>query len=60
VRAEIVTDFPANPAAVWAHLVQRFECETVPGDHLGMIASHPQDLAAVITKYLNEASGTKC
>jgi acetoacetyl-CoA synthetase len=60
VRAQVVTDFPANPAAVWSHLVQRFECETVPGDHLGMIASHPEVLAAVITKYLNEASGTKC
>ncbi len=60
VRAQILTDFPANPTAVWSHLVQRFDCETVPGDHLGMIASHPEDLAAVISRQLNEATGTKC
>ena len=60
VRAEIVSDFPANPTAVWSHLVQRFECETVPGDHLGMIASHPEELAAVISRYLKEATTSKC
>jgi acetoacetyl-CoA synthetase len=59
VRAQIVTDFPSNPAAVWSHLVERFECETVPGDHLGMIASHPEELAAVISRYLAEATASK-
>lgn len=54
VRAKIVTDFPANPAAVWGGLAKQFEVETVPGDHLGMIAAHPEVLAAVITRYLNE------
>jgi acetoacetyl-CoA synthetase len=59
VRAQIVTDFPANPVAVWSHLFQRFECETVPGDHLGMIASHPEALAATISRHLQEATGSE-
>jgi acetoacetyl-CoA synthetase len=54
VRAETVTDFPADPIAVWAGLAKEFESETVPGDHLGMIASHPETLAAVISRYLKD------
>ena len=54
VRAETVTDFPANPVAIWADLAKQFEVETVPGDHLGMIATYPEALAAVISRYLNE------
>jgi acetoacetyl-CoA synthetase len=54
VRAETVTDFPADPAAIWADLTKQFEVETVPGDHLGMIATYPEALAAVISRYLNE------
>jgi len=54
VRAEVVTDFPAEPVAVWAHLAKVFECETVPGDHLGMIATYPEKLASVISRHLNQ------
>jgi acetoacetyl-CoA synthetase len=54
VRAETVTDFPADPIAVWAGLAKEFESETVPGDHLGMIASHPETLAAAISRYLKD------
>ena len=54
VRAETVTDFPADPVAIWADLAKQFEVETVPGDHLGMIATYPEALAAVISRYLNE------
>jgi acetoacetyl-CoA synthetase len=54
VRAETVTDFPADPVAIWTRLTKRFEIETVPGDHLGMIATYPEALAAVISRYLNE------
>ena len=59
IRAEIVTDFPANPVAVWAELAKQFESETVPGDHLGMIATYPGELASVITRYLAEANSHK-
>jgi acetoacetyl-CoA synthetase len=57
VRAGTVTDFPADPVAVWADLTKQFECETVSGDHLGMIATYPEILASVISRYLNE---TRC
>jgi acetoacetyl-CoA synthetase len=59
IRAEIVTDFPANPVAVWSGLTKQFESETVPGDHLGMIATYPGELASVITRYLAEANSQK-
>jgi len=55
VRAEISSGFPADAAAVWAPLVKDIEVTTVPGDHLGMIATHYESLAAVLSRYLVEA-----
>jgi hypothetical protein len=54
VRAAIPSGFPKNAAAVWEPLVDNIEVETVPGDHLGMIASHYEALAAVLSRYLRE------
>jgi acetoacetyl-CoA synthetase len=55
VRAEISNGFPADAAAVWAPLAPKIEVATVPGDHLGMIATHYESLAAVLSRYLTEA-----
>jgi thioesterase domain-containing protein/acyl carrier protein len=55
VRAAIPTDFPADPSAVWAHLAGKFEVETVPGDHLGIMTTHYEQLAAAISRYSTEA-----
>lgn len=55
VRAEISSTFPDDAAAVWASLAKEFAVETVPGDHLGMIATHYKSLALVLSKYLTEA-----
>jgi len=55
VRAEIPTDFPADPMAVWAHLANKFEVETVPGDHLGIMSTHYEKLACAISRYVDEA-----
>lgn len=55
VKAEVSTYFPNDPVAVWSHLAEKFEVETVPGDHLGMIAMHCQELSSVLSKYLQEA-----
>jgi len=55
IRAAIPTDFPADPAAVWAHLANQFEVETVPGDHLGIMSAHYEKLAAAISRYVVEA-----
>jgi acetoacetyl-CoA synthetase len=57
VRAATPTDFPADPTAVWSHLANEFEVETVPGDHLGIMSTHYDKLAAVISRYVQEAFG---
>ena len=41
--------------AVWARLAEEFEVESVPGDHLGIIATHFENLASVLSRYLEEA-----
>jgi acetoacetyl-CoA synthetase len=56
VRAADVTQFPENPMAVWAHLVGKFEVETVPGDHLGMLTTHYETLASVLNRHLEMAA----
>jgi acetoacetyl-CoA synthetase len=56
VRAEILTDFPADPVAAWKNLVAEFECTTVPGDHLGIVGTHFESLGSAISKYLRESS----
>jgi thioesterase domain-containing protein len=55
IRAEAVTYFPANPAAIWGKLASQFECETVPGDHVGMVTTHVDSLAAELSRRLKEA-----
>lgn len=52
VRAEVSTGFPADAAAVWAPLARKIDVATVPGDHLGIIATYYEDLAAVLSRYL--------
>jgi hypothetical protein len=39
--------------------VKDFESETVPGDHLGMIAKYPEQLGAVISRHLQETTSSK-
>ena len=55
VRAAIPTDFPANPAAVWAHLAREFTVDTIPGDHLGIMSTHYEALARAISGYVEDA-----
>jgi thioesterase domain-containing protein/acyl carrier protein len=55
VRAAIASSFPRDAAAVWDPLIEEFEIETVPGDHLSMIATHYEDLASVLSRYLAAA-----
>jgi thioesterase domain-containing protein len=54
IRAAIPTDFPADPGAVWSHLAQEFEIDTVAGDHLGIMTAHFGELAAVLSRHLAE------
>jgi thioesterase domain-containing protein/acyl carrier protein len=55
IRAAEVTDFPEDPNAVWSNLVEKIEIETVPGDHLGMLTTQYENLAAVLNRHLKEA-----
>jgi hypothetical protein len=55
VRAEISSSFPADAAAVWQPLAENVEVATVPGDHLGIIATHYKSLASVVSRYLAES-----
>lgn len=52
IRAAEVTEFPANPKAIWSQLVGGLEVETVPGDHLGMLTKEYERLALVLNHYL--------
>ena len=56
VKAEVGTDFPDDPKAIWAKFAGEFDVETVPGDHLGIITTYSQKLASVLSRYIKEAS----
>ena len=47
--------FPSDPVAVWANLASSIEVETVAGDHLNIVTTHFEGLAAAITRYLAKA-----
>jgi acetoacetyl-CoA synthetase len=55
VRAAEVSDFPADPVAVWSSFIGKIDVETVPGDHLGMLTTHYEKLGAVLDHYLADA-----
>lgn len=55
MRAAVNTVFPDDAEAVWGRLARDFEVETVSGDHLGMIATHFEELASVLSRYLVES-----
>jgi acetoacetyl-CoA synthetase len=57
VKAEIRTDFPDDPAAVWRNRVDKVEVDTVPGDHLGIVGKHFESLGSLLSRYLREARG---
>ena len=55
VKSASDTYFPGNPVPVWANLARTFEVEIVPGDHLNMVTTHFEGLAAALNRYLGEA-----
>jgi acetoacetyl-CoA synthetase len=56
VAAGKSSEFPDDPVAVWSRLVDKLTVETTPGDHFGIITTHFESLAAVLSRYLREAS----
>jgi acetoacetyl-CoA synthetase len=55
VKSASDTYFPGDPIPVWADLAGTFGVETVPGNHLNMVTTQFEGLAAVLTRYLREA-----
>jgi len=55
VKAAVSTTFPSDPRAVWGHLADELVVDTVPGDHLGIMTTHFEELAAVVSRYLTQA-----
>ena len=54
IKSENDTYFPGDPHPVWANLARTFEVETVSGNHLDMVTTHFEGLAAALTRYLSE------
>jgi thioesterase domain-containing protein len=57
VRAAKRSHFPADPDAVWSHLVRELEVETVPGIHVEMLTTQVETLASVVGRFVEEARG---
>ncbi len=49
------SEFPDNPVAVWSRSVAGLAVESMPGDHFGIITTHFEKLAAILTRYVREA-----
>lgn len=56
VRAAISSVFPSNPARVWGRLADQLDVETAPGDHHGMVQTQFQALAAILSRYIQDAT----
>jgi thioesterase domain-containing protein/acyl carrier protein len=56
IRAADLSEFPDDPKAIWSHLIGRLDVETAPGDHLGMLTTHYEVLAAMLNRYLTAES----
>jgi thioesterase domain-containing protein len=56
VQSETESYYPADPPAVWGHLAADFEYETTPGDHQSLLTTHFDELGALLTRYLREAT----
>ena len=50
--AKVSSSFPDDPRAIWQGLAEEFEMDTVAGDHFGIVTTHCQELAAVLSRHL--------
>ena len=57
-KAAVSVEFPDDPVAIWSPLAAEFEMEIVPGDHLGIITTHYESLAAVLSRFLQQAASS--
>jgi hypothetical protein len=59
VRAAVSLRFPNDPVPIWGKLAEKFDVETVPGDHTGIITNHYETLSAVLSGFLRDVLGQK-
>jgi thioesterase domain-containing protein len=57
VRADISTEFPDKPIAVWSHLAEQVSVETIPGDHWSILTKQYEKLGSTLTRYVREVQG---
>ena len=48
--------FPENPAAVWGPLTADLQVEVIPGNHLNIVTTEFKELAAVLTRYIEQVT----
>jgi acetoacetyl-CoA synthetase len=56
VATDSQTFFPGDPAEIWGDLAGQFEVEVIPGDHLNIVSSGSEALAAALTRYIGEVT----
>jgi len=55
LKAEVATTFPSNPAEVWGTLASQIEIHSIQCNHVGLIASHADAVAAKLSLCLEKA-----
>jgi thioesterase domain-containing protein len=58
VKAEIASEFPTNPVAIWSGRIEKLEVEIVPGDHQEILTTHFGNVADLLSRYLQEADSS--
>jgi len=48
--------FPEDPAAIWGPLIAELKVEVIPGNHLNIVTTEFKDLAALLTRYVEEVT----
>ncbi|MGH9326855.1 MAG: alpha/beta fold hydrolase [Terriglobia bacterium] len=52
IRAQVLTNYPAKPAAAWKSLLASLEVESAPGNHAELIGSGVESLGRMLTEHL--------
>jgi acetoacetyl-CoA synthetase len=54
IGTQIKSFFPGDPSAVWGKLAAELNVEIIPGDHLEIVTTKFEPLAAALTNYLEQ------
>jgi acetoacetyl-CoA synthetase len=58
VATEEKTFFPGDPATVWGDLSTELDVEIVPGNHLSLVTTQYEPLAAVLTRWIKQVNSS--